>query len=67
MARPELAGHANELAKALQEVGATTKAAWATDDPQWQVWVALLAWMLLLAVVLSILVKRSRDELVDWL
>src|SRR2546427_304156 len=31
---PELAGHANELAKALQEVGATTKAAWATDDPQ---------------------------------
>ncbi|HBJ99896.1 MAG TPA: ABC transporter [Delftia acidovorans] len=35
--------------------------------PQWQVWVALLAWMLLLAVVLSILVKRSRDELVDWL
>ena len=34
MARPELAGHANELAKALQEVGATTKAAWATDDPQ---------------------------------
>ena len=32
--RPELAGHANELAKALQEVGATTKAAWATDDPQ---------------------------------
>ena len=35
--------------------------------PQWQVWVALLAWMLLLAVVLSILVRRSRDELVDWL
>jgi len=35
--------------------------------PQWQVWVALLAWMLLLAVVLSILVRGSRDELVDWL
>ena len=34
MAQPELAGHANELARALQAVGATTKAAWATDNPQ---------------------------------
>jgi butyryl-CoA dehydrogenase len=34
MAEPSLAGHGNALAKALQEVGATTKAAWATDNPQ---------------------------------
>ncbi len=34
MAVPELAGDANALAKALQEVGAATKAAWATNDPQ---------------------------------
>ncbi len=31
--RPELAAQANALAKALQQVGATTKAAWATGDP----------------------------------
>ncbi|TFZ08214.1 acyl-CoA dehydrogenase [Ramlibacter humi] len=33
MQRPELAGHANALAKALQHVGAATKAAWATGEP----------------------------------
>ncbi|TFZ00916.1 acyl-CoA dehydrogenase [Ramlibacter henchirensis] len=31
--RPHLAEHANALAKALQRVGAATKAAWATGDP----------------------------------
>ena len=30
---PELAAHANALGKALQDVGATTKAAWATANP----------------------------------
>ncbi|WP_395056515.1 acyl-CoA dehydrogenase [Polaromonas sp.] len=30
----ELAAHANALAQALQQVGATTKAAWATGNPQ---------------------------------
>ncbi|MDP3171700.1 MAG: acyl-CoA dehydrogenase [Polaromonas sp.] len=30
---PELAAHANALAQALQQVGATTKAAWATGNP----------------------------------
>lgn len=29
--QPQLAGYANQLAKALQEVGAATKAAWATE------------------------------------
>jgi butyryl-CoA dehydrogenase len=31
--RPELAQHANDLAKALQHVGAATKAAWAAGNP----------------------------------
>lgn len=31
--RPPLAEHANALAHALQQLGASTKAAWATDDP----------------------------------
>ncbi|MBA2960783.1 MULTISPECIES: acyl-CoA dehydrogenase [Ramlibacter] len=31
--RPDLAGHANALAQALQHVGAATKAAWATGEP----------------------------------
>ncbi|MBA4329458.1 MAG: acyl-CoA dehydrogenase [Polaromonas sp.] len=31
---PELAAHANALAQALQQVGATTQAAWATGNPQ---------------------------------
>jgi alkylation response protein AidB-like acyl-CoA dehydrogenase len=30
---PELAGHANALGKALQQIGSTTKAAWATGKP----------------------------------
>ncbi|MCB2029167.1 MAG: acyl-CoA dehydrogenase, partial [Rhodoferax sp.] len=30
---PELAAHANALGKALQDVGAATKAAWATANP----------------------------------
>lgn len=34
MQRTDLAQHANDLAKALQHVGAATKAAWATGDPQ---------------------------------
>ncbi len=33
MERPELAAYANELARALSEVGAATKAAWATGEP----------------------------------
>jgi len=31
--RPELAEYANALGKALQQIGATTKSAWATGDP----------------------------------
>ncbi|EGI75964.1 butyryl-CoA dehydrogenase [Hylemonella gracilis ATCC 19624] len=31
--QPELAEHANALAQALQQVGAATKAAWATENP----------------------------------
>ena len=34
LAEPALCAHANALADALQQVGATTKAAWATDNPQ---------------------------------
>ena len=34
MAVPALAGYAKDLAKALQEVGAATQAAWATGKPQ---------------------------------
>ncbi|HZY18537.1 MAG TPA: acyl-CoA dehydrogenase [Ramlibacter sp.] len=33
MQRPDLAAHANALAQALQQVGAATKAAWASADP----------------------------------
>ncbi|MDT0137168.1 acyl-CoA dehydrogenase [Acidovorax sp. PRC11] len=33
MEHPDLAAHANELARALAEVGAATKAAWATGEP----------------------------------
>ena len=35
--------------------------------PPWQVWPALLAWIVLLLVVLAVLVRRSRDQWVDWL
>jgi hypothetical protein len=31
------------------------------------VWLALLLWPLLLAVVLDRLVARSREQLIDWL
>ncbi|WP_027013850.1 acyl-CoA dehydrogenase [Comamonas composti] len=34
IAQPQLAGYANQLAAALQEIGAATKAAWATGNPQ---------------------------------
>jgi butyryl-CoA dehydrogenase len=33
LAEPRLAEHANALARALQRLGAATRAAWATDDP----------------------------------
>ncbi len=35
--------------------------------PDSSVWIAALAWIAGLALVLNILVKRSRDQLVDWL
>lgn len=35
--------------------------------PSWQVWVVGLVWIVLLAVVVDILARRSRDQLVDWL
>ena len=35
--------------------------------PDGSVWIAALAWIAGLALVLNILVKRSRDQLVDWL
>ncbi len=35
--------------------------------PDWTVWWVTLGWILMLAVVLNALVRRSRDELVDWL
>ncbi|MEG1734831.1 MAG: acyl-CoA dehydrogenase, partial [Comamonas sp.] len=34
MGRAQLSGYANHLAKALAEVGAATKSAWATGNPQ---------------------------------
>lgn len=35
--------------------------------PSWGSWVAPLLWIVLTALLLGLLVKRSRDELVDWL
>ncbi len=35
--------------------------------PALQVWVVSFVWIALLAVVLNVLVRRSRDQLVDWL
>ena len=35
--------------------------------PPWQVWPALLGWVVVLAAVLAVLVRRSRDQWVDWL
>ena len=39
------------------------KGAW----PDWSVWAIAAVWLVSLAVVLNLLIKRSRDELVDWL
>ena len=35
--------------------------------PYWTLWAIALGWILVLALALDALVKRSRDELVDWL
>jgi lipopolysaccharide transport system permease protein len=35
--------------------------------PPVQVWWALVLWIVVLALLLSVLVRRSRDQLVDWL
>ncbi|MFE1570425.1 ABC transporter permease [Comamonas odontotermitis] len=35
--------------------------------PDWPVWLGGLVWIALLAVVVNLLVRRSRDQLVDWL
>ena len=35
--------------------------------PAMQVWVVGAAWIVLLAVMVDVLVRRSRDQLVDWL
>ncbi|MNT23511.1 hypothetical protein D3C72_1589310 [compost metagenome] len=35
--------------------------------PDWPVWLGGLLWIVLLAVVVNVLVRRSRDQLVDWL
>lgn len=39
------------------------KGAW----PEWTVWAITLGWLLVLTLVLNGLIRRSRDELVDWL
>ena len=39
------------------------KGAW----PDWTLWAISMGWLLVLALVLNGLLKRSRDELVDWL
>lgn len=35
--------------------------------PPWQIWLALAVWLVLLATVLSVLMRRCYDQLVDWL
>ncbi|MDD2545129.1 MAG: ABC transporter permease [Burkholderiaceae bacterium] len=35
--------------------------------PAWPVWVGALAWLATGAVLLDVLLRRSRDQLVDWL
>lgn len=35
--------------------------------PDLELWAVAFAWILVLALVLNVLIKRSRDELVDWL
>lgn len=49
------------LVQGYQEV--LLKANW----PSLSVWCVTLAWIFVLAVVLALLVRRSRDQLVDWL
>ncbi|MDD2919846.1 ABC transporter permease [Rhodoferax sp.] len=35
--------------------------------PPWELWLVLAGWLLALALLLNVLIRRSRDELVDWL
>ncbi|WP_460478897.1 ABC transporter permease [Comamonas humi] len=35
--------------------------------PDWSVWAGIMGWIALLLVVVNVLVRRSRDQLVDWL
>jgi lipopolysaccharide transport system permease protein len=35
--------------------------------PPWELWAVATGWLVLLALLLSSLIARSRDELVDWL
>ena len=35
--------------------------------PGWTLWAVALGWLLALALLLDGLIRRSRDELVDWL
>ena len=37
------------------------------SPPGWHVWGGLVAWVLGLALVLNLLIARSREQLVDWL
>lgn len=35
--------------------------------PAWNLWMVTLVWVVLVALLLNVLIRRSRDELVDWL
>ncbi|MBC7470052.1 MAG: hypothetical protein H7322_12070 [Ramlibacter sp.] len=35
--------------------------------PAWTVWVVTLGWIFVLLAALTVVVSRSRDQLVDWL
>lgn len=35
--------------------------------PAWELWVVTVAWLLIIAVGLNGLIRRSRDQLIDWL
>lgn len=37
------------------------------DWPAFEVWAVSLGWLLAIALVLNMLIQRSRDELIDWL
>jgi len=39
------------------------KGAW----PPWELWLVVAGWLLALALLLNVVIRRSRDELVDWL